>query len=313
VTHTFAHEFLLHAGAGSKALSATPNLEEQLALAFQKGRAAWPSVAVVARAFIAHLARHVGGARDPVQALATIHVTDLYLACGCAQGDAAALRAFEDHFLGQATRLLMRVDSLPSFSEEVRQRVRERIFVAGPDALPRIATYSGRGPLAAWVRMATTRQAINLRQAQHGQRPAAEPLDAEGDSVLETDPELEYLKAKYGPQIRAAFVTTLAELSTREAAIVRLFFLEGMSADAIGRSFQVSARTVQRWLSQCREEILLRTRQQLKAQLKSDTGEVNSLMRVVGQDIDTTIARHLAPSAAGPKTDNRGTRGRRRP
>jgi RNA polymerase sigma-70 factor (ECF subfamily) len=141
--------------------------------------------------------------------------------------------------------------------------------------------------------MATTRLAINLRQAQQGQAgPQARPGE-DGGAAHEVDPELEYLKVKYGPQIRAAFVNTLAALPTREATIMRLFFLEGMSAQAIGRSFQVSARTVQRWLSHCQKDVLRQTRQHLKAQLSSNTDDVDSLMRVVAQELDTTIAKHL--------------------
>jgi hypothetical protein len=49
-----------------------------------------------------------------------------------------------------------------SASDELRQNVRERLFLGTPDAPPRIASYSGEGDLRHWVRVVAMRAALNL-------------------------------------------------------------------------------------------------------------------------------------------------------
>ncbi|MBS2025401.1 MAG: hypothetical protein JST92_23625, partial [Deltaproteobacteria bacterium] len=62
--------------------------------AFQRahslGAAAWPEVVIPAERFAAFLEDKVPGGADRGAALEALHGADLYLACGCADGDPAA-------------------------------------------------------------------------------------------------------------------------------------------------------------------------------------------------------------------------------
>ena len=48
----------------------------------------------------------------------------------------------------------------------MRQRLRERLFVGSDGEPARLASYSGRGPLGTWVRIAAIRLALNLRRSE---------------------------------------------------------------------------------------------------------------------------------------------------
>src|SRR5215475_13883246 len=118
--------------------------------------AAWPDVALGPEAFARHLARHAGA--DPEGYLAAVHAEDLYLACACSAHDAAAIRALEARHLARVPAALARLRATPDRADEVAQRLRER-FLVGARA---IADYSGRGPLAAWVRVAAVRTLLSM-------------------------------------------------------------------------------------------------------------------------------------------------------
>jgi len=80
------------AGSGTGSVPG-PGLERLLDEAIRAARAAWPAVELSEEAFLTQLAHALrrGGARSVEDWLARGTASDLYLACGCAQGDPAAL------------------------------------------------------------------------------------------------------------------------------------------------------------------------------------------------------------------------------
>src|SRR5262245_53680165 len=97
---------------------ATP-LDEAYAL----GRARWPGVEVERARFAAFVEARAGS--DPRAARCEL----LYLTCGCAAGDAAALAAFAQAYEPVIDAALARMANAVADADEVKQRVRERLFV----------------------------------------------------------------------------------------------------------------------------------------------------------------------------------------
>ena len=106
---------------------------EELERARDRGRAAWPGVEIEPTRLAAFLA-----------ARPSSHLEDQYLACACADGDPAALAAFEAKILPGIAASLRRLALPADVAAEVHQRVRAHLLVGEP---PRIAEYQGRGPL----------------------------------------------------------------------------------------------------------------------------------------------------------------------
>jgi RNA polymerase sigma-70 factor (ECF subfamily) len=106
----------------------------------------------------------------------------------------AALPTFERRFLVLVPGFIGRIDSTPAFGDEVCQQLREKLFVAPAGSAPTIADYSGRGPLALWLRVVACRTALNLKR-QRGDLPLADS-QPERDPLWARSPdvELDYLR-----------------------------------------------------------------------------------------------------------------------
>jgi RNA polymerase sigma-70 factor (ECF subfamily) len=286
-----AEQFIAHPGTG--AIEASPELEQALKDLLEQARSAWPTVALSDEIFLRYLRERLVNGGDPVTELRGVHAADLYLACGCSQGEPRAIAAFEESYVTPIEAHLARSDALPAFSQELKQTLRERILVAREGFLPRISSYNGRGPLGGWLRMVAARVAVDLRRKQknEGTRPGslAVPLPA-------LDPELAYLKERYRREFEAALEAAFRGLSPREGTIMRLHFLEGMPVSGIATMYQVSSRTVQRWIAAAQANILARARQILSEKLALSGAELDSLLGLVKSELNLSFHRFLEKS-----------------
>jgi RNA polymerase sigma-70 factor (ECF subfamily) len=166
-------------------------------------RAAWKDIRVDDARFIAHVARALP-ADDATGALEGLHAADLYLALACGIGDARAIAVLERSFVAEVHEALTRLASkVPP--DEVVQILRAKLLVAEAGAAPKILDYSGRGPLAGWLRIAAIRTGLDLtrRNAAEQARPGGEAL-LDVPTALE-DPELEHIRARHSADFKAAF------------------------------------------------------------------------------------------------------------
>jgi hypothetical protein len=118
---------------------------------WQEARRAWPTVAIPEEVFVRYVEER--GGTDGTLA-------DLYIACGCALGDPAALSAFESHYGREIRIALQRMKQPDSTVQEVEQQIREKLFVGEDGTRPRIADYTGRGDLRSWLRVIAVRTAV---------------------------------------------------------------------------------------------------------------------------------------------------------
>jgi RNA polymerase sigma-70 factor (ECF subfamily) len=283
-----AELFLRHAGDATRTRTAGPELEAALVAMLDAARTSWPEVQLDVEAFLAHLAERLPPSEDPIEALRSMHAADLYLACACVRGDPPAIGAFERGLLSHMPEYIGRIDATPGFAEEVKQAVRTRLLVAESGALPRIASYNGRGPLGAWVRMVSARVAVDLHREQvpRGSTDDDEALLARASP---SDPELAYLKTHYRAVFETAFRQALAALSPKEANVLRLHFLEGIPSSAIGTIYQVSGRTVNRWIADIRQRILAEARGLLCEALHLPHSQLESVLELVRSQMDLSL------------------------
>src|SRR3954470_4945275 len=200
---------------------------------YEQGRAQFPDVRVPEAAFDAAVEARGG---------ASVRAAELYLCVGCEAGDPAALRAFDNRYLSQLGGAISRINPSGAFADEVRQRLRERLFVGSP---PRISTWSGVAPLEAWLRATAVRTALTLlrERGQARQEPSFE------EAVQQGDPELAYLRERYRTQCQQAFGAALAALSSRDRTLLRLRYLDGLSIDALAPLHGIHRATAARWVA----------------------------------------------------------------
>lgn len=91
---------------------------------------------------------------EPVAALGTLRVAELYLVTACGEGQGAALAEFERSFVPALRSALSRMRLPPSTVDETLQVMRDELFVPRGGAEPKILGYGGRGHLGGWLRAA---------------------------------------------------------------------------------------------------------------------------------------------------------------
>ena len=75
--------------------------------------------------------------------------------------------------------------------------------------------------------------------------------------------------------------------------MLSLHYLEGMSAQQIGAMYRVHARTVQRWISDSRQQILVGVRKLLKKRLGLQSSQLQSLTALVVSQLEVSMIRLL--------------------
>jgi len=270
--------------------SRVDELAEPIGRAWERARAAHPSLTVSDVELMTFAAERIR-TPDPGGELERRHVEDLYLACGCACGDRAALATLEQQTLPIVLRGVARFASSDDGRRELLQMLREQMLVGDE---PGIAAYDGRAPLAIWLRVCAAR--IGMRQAEREQRN--QPIE---DEQLENlapgvpDPELAYLQQHYGAQFRAAFAAALADLSPRERNLLRHSVIDGLGIDQIAAIYHVHRATAARQLKQARANLVGATRERMRAALGVGETELDSIFRVLVSLADVTLREILGP------------------
>jgi RNA polymerase sigma-70 factor, ECF subfamily len=258
------------------------DLETSLASIVAAARAAWPGVTIEEGDFVAHLAeRMTAGA-----ALADMHASDLYLACACARGSAAALRAFDSTYFADVELALRRVPDVPA--DEVRQLVREKLFVGKEGGTAKIGEYSGRSALRTWLRVVASRVAVDLlRTDKRGTRDDDDELGGLPSPV--NDPELAYLKGRYRHELETAVREAAALLEPRDRNLLRHHHVDGLTLDELAALYRVHRVTIARRLGGVREKLASDTRRLLLERYGLGAGELDSLMVLVRSQFDVSM------------------------
>jgi RNA polymerase sigma-70 factor (ECF subfamily) len=250
-------------------------------------RMAWPGLSISDDAFLDHLAAvlrsDAGGTLDAVR------VPDLLLACACAARDPVAIDHFERTYFAEVDAAVRRFDSLPLTLDDVRQRVREKLYLHDPPAL---AAYAGRGDLGAWLRAAVLHLLINVATRETRERPTEVAFF---DAVVDTSADIEaaYLKEACRDEFEQAFTAALARLDARERVLLRYAFADGQSVDEIGVIFRVHRATAARWVAKARDRLVEETRAEIMRALRIGEGEAASIVRAALSRMGTTLMRRL--------------------
>jgi RNA polymerase sigma-70 factor (ECF subfamily) len=281
--------FASHLAGASPFEVAPRELEVILESLVEESRAAWPDVQVRAEEFVGYLAARVSPDQSIRDALRSLHVTDLYLACACAAGNAKAIAALEAHYISKLVPTLAR--KADSDNDEVAQRLRVRTLVGDGQSRPKIASYSGRGPLGKWIRISATRLAVDLR------RLATPILDAaHGADATASDAERSYVVQRYGDEFVKALESALAQLTKRERALLHLHFLEELTVAQIAARQGVSARTVQRRLAAAEKQIVKNLEALVAQRLELSSSQMESLLPDVESELVAVLQRFLSRS-----------------
>ena len=277
-------------------LEAVPDLDRRLWAIVAEGRAAWPDLTLDARAMVEFIARQAT-AELADAALDGLRPADLYLACACAWQLPGAIAAFDRDYMREVDIALQRMRIGPPRLHDVKQLVRQRLFVGGGPApgqvQGKIAEYAGRGDLRRWVRSVAVRTCLNeMRKGRREILVDDEQLIAH-HAIAGDDPELEYMKRTYAHEFRAAFAEALAQLGAREQTLLRYHHVDGLNIDEIGAIYRIHRVTAFRWIEKAKELLARSTLEVLRSRLKLPANELDSVLRMIRSQIHLSLVRHL--------------------
>lgn len=257
----------------------------ELRAAAADARDTWPGVELNDEDFAQHV-QALGWAEG-----AGLHLTDLYLALGCARQCAGAAAHFESLAASGMAAAARRINPERDFVAETQQRARERILV-GPE--PRILSYRGNGPLRNWAIVCTIRVAMKLRRAQGAIAEPDEGWTRALDVADSMDLELEAFKARHRKTFSAALRSACAQLDARERAVLRLHYFEGVGIDKLASTYGVHRATAARWVARARQTLHEATQMHLRASEGLRPDDVGLIERLVHSQLSVSFSG-LAP------------------
>jgi RNA polymerase sigma-70 factor, ECF subfamily len=251
------------------------------------GQRRWPALSLGFDAFAAHYHRVL--VDDTVHPL---EPADLYLCCACAQEQPEALRLFESEAASVATAAIRRIHSSDDFVHDALQELWSKLLV-GEDA--KVRSYSGRGPLKAWVRVAATRVALD-RQRQHKRGTERRVELTDKLAAADMNVEASLLKARFGQAFQEALRASVIALSKQERNVLRMHVVGQCSIDDIGRAYNVHRATAARWIERSRAKLYAEVRDALRVQHRLTASEFKSLAVVMGAELELSLGFASSPT-----------------
>jgi len=271
---------------------ATAELDALLAQLLDAARGLWPGVELTDDEFLAYLAARLSEDVSIDDAIRSSCLTDLWLACAVARGDAAALQAFEHHCMREIGAAIAHLDGGTALVEDVRQAVRERVLSSNAGGQAKIADYRGRGDLRGWLRVVAVREALQVMRARRREAPL--DRDATLAARLDDVAGAGDLTAGERRVYRDAFEAALATLTPRERNLLRQQYVYGATVDELAALYGVHRATAARWVARIRELVLRRTRRQVGEVLRLAGDELDSVMGRIANHLDYSLQHTLS-------------------
>jgi RNA polymerase sigma-70 factor (ECF subfamily) len=267
---------------------APDEVTELVATCLSEGRSRWPDVALSDSALRPHVHARI------VETLALrAHVAALFVTVAASLGDAAAADWLHKQIIAITPSAIRRIVPA-SEADEVAQRVSIKLLV-GTAGAARITSYAARGPIEGWLRAVITRDALTMRR-----RSTVTPTAAADEHawlelpMLGKDPALLGTWRRIASEFRAVFEAALSELPTHLRLALRQHFIDGLSADELGRMYGVHRITAYRWIAEAKLRVLDRLRIELANRLDASPTEIDSLIRSVRSTFSITVERLVA-------------------
>jgi RNA polymerase sigma-70 factor, ECF subfamily len=222
------------------------------------------------------------------------HVADLRLASACLQGAPGAMRVFETRVMAEAQAAFRRLRLDRATADDLAQHLRERLLVGGGGGRPKLAEYGGRGPLGGWVRVVATRMALNVLRDRRARPAFVDRVAAVGSGG---DPELSYLRARYGGHLTAALERAMGTLTAEQRILLRMSYVEGLGTGAIGNLLGKHPVTVLRSRTRILQTLRARTCRLLQDDLGCGRSVAASIVNLALSQVELSMlgSREDAP------------------
>ena len=166
----------------------------------------------------------------------------------------------------------------------------EKLLVGPP---PKLAQYTGKGPLAGWVRVVAVREALQVLRGT--KRDVASEAEVIGTTAASVDMQL--LRDMHGPSFMEAVEEAIGRLTADQRAILRFHAKNGLSIDQIAPMLGIHRATAARRLEKARADVLEHTKAVLRERHGLSDSEARSLCLALGGELDMSLGRALGDVA----------------
>ena len=220
----------------------------------------------------------------------SLHIEELALAHGCALGRDAAWEVFVSRYRGSLQHAAVSITGSATLGQELADSLYAELYglrqTEGERRSP-LASYSGRGSLAGWLR--TT---LVQRWRDHHRRTHRETTldDVERAAPLPSAPVPADLD-----QLAVAVARTLRSLDAEDRFLLSAYYLDRQTLLQIGRTLRVHEATISRRLKRLADEL----RKQLIANLISmglSKAAADEALGADPRDIEINLRRLLQSS-----------------
>ncbi len=261
-------------------------LDDALRGAAERAHAEHPHFRVDEAGFRAHLKK---AGKNDAERIAGLNAGDLLLAYATLARDPAATAEL-DRRLVRATKAAIggRAND-DDMRGELIQRVRDRILVGQP---PRLAGYEGDGALVKWVRVIALSVAVDARRRDRPDQHAGDSQLIElASSEAGADQSLDH--KRHRAAITEAFKAATEKLEPRQRLILRMRYVDQVTADDIGRALGIHRTNAMRALDKATADLHAGVREHLRSVLGLTARQVDSLLDAVRPSIAERLSRIL--------------------
>lgn len=214
------------------------------------------------------------------------HIEDRRLADECRRLEPRALTELDRRLSAVVPRALASIRMMASERSDLTQKVREKLLLG---EAPRIAQYTGRGPLDAWLRVVVLRAALDEVRKKEPDAPADEELDALTQTAAAEDPYLNALLSRCAPAVRRAVADALAALDDDDRLLLKLHYVDGLTIDELSPLLDVHRATAARRVARLRSQLGETVRLAAASVLDIDVTELESLVATLLSRLDISL------------------------
>ena len=259
-------------------------MKEAIERAYAAGRWDWPDLL---KPVLAEYSRHVRHLETSAKELEQ-NGADVYLALGCGLGDEHAVRGLQYKYFPALGNALARSGFDSTAREDVLQQMLLHLC-AGDN--PRMLTYAGKASLGAWLAVTSMRFALNMRPRNCRVANGNASFELEQLISDEDTPEIRLAVEKARPAFQAALQSAIGALPQRDRTLLRLYFLDRLTIDAMGSMYGVHRATAARWISEIRRRILEQVQSVLSRDFGLDASEFDSLVFLIRSQLQLSLIR----------------------
>ena len=258
--------------------------------AYAAARAEWTDVELDYSEFARHVGERLADGRD----LAEVRTGQLYLACACARGNPAALKAFERTCMPSIAAALSQLRALGADADDVAQLVLQKVLVG--DA-PKIIDYNGNGELRGWVKAVALRTGLNYLRKRKREVLADDDDIWMALPVAGMAPGLAELRTRYRAHFKTALPRAIAALAPNDRALLRYHYLDGLTLEQIGKIHNVHRSTASRWVERACGQLVDHVRGELRDALAVSDAELDSIVEMIRSELDLSLTGYFAAAA----------------